>query len=186
VDDAEEDVFSFVKKIYQEIYDEMIYLYNTKKEKFILNKFVHGNLNLSTIILNSNEFKFINFENSFVGSPFFDLVNLVFESQMSGIHEYNFITTKIKEMKLVENRLKASKYLEEYKICKEIWSRKKFLDLIRSYIKEVIILNKTRMKKMSKLGHYFSNLFYRFENIGAFSEHKNIFVEKFQDLISEN
>lgn len=186
VEDVEEDVFSFIKKIYQEIYDEMLYLYETKKSKITLNKFVHGNLNLSTIVSNSNRFKFINFENSFIGSPFFDLVNLVFEAQMSGIHEYNFITTKIKEMKLVENRLKAAKYLEEYKICKEIWSRKKFLDLTRSYIKEVIILNKQRAGKMSKLGHYFSNLFYRFDDIGAFSQNKNIFVQKFQELILDN
>jgi hypothetical protein len=183
VDQPEEDTFLFIKRIYKNILDEIFLIYESKKTKINLNKFVHGNLNLSTIISNNLQFKFINFENSFVGSPFFDLVNLVFECQMSGIHEYNFITNRIKDMKIVPNRLKSGKFLEEYKICKEIWIRKKFLDLMRMYIKEVIILNKTRTDKMSKLGHYFSNHFHRFEEIPDFSLNKSIFVNKFNDLL---
>jgi thiamine kinase-like enzyme len=183
VEKIEEEIFSFIKKIYENVYDEIFKIYENKKSKLNLNQFVHGNLNLSTIISNSNLYKFINFENSFVGSPFFDLANLVFEAQMSGVHEYDFITNKIKNMNIIENRLKAGSYLEEYKICKEIWIRKKFLDMIRGYIKEVIVLNKTRVSKMSKLGHYFSNHFYRFDQINEFRKNKEIFIQKFNELI---
>jgi hypothetical protein len=183
VEKPEEEIFSFIKKIYQEVWSEMVEIYETKKSKLTLNKFVHGNLNLSSIISNSFEFKFINFENSFMGSPFFDLFNLVLEAQMSGIHEYDFVTKRIKEMNIVENRLKSAKFLEEYKVCKEIWMRKKFLDLIRGYIKEIIILNKTRVGKMAKLGHIFSNQFYRFDEIKSFYENKSILIDKFNEII---
>ena len=102
---------------------------------------------------------------------------------MNGMKEYDFITKRIKEYGLVKNRLKASEYLREYKACKYIWTRKRFLDILNEYIKEVLVLDKTRMDKMSRLGHHFSNHFYRFNDIKAFSENKEVLIEKFQNLI---
>jgi len=183
VDANEVSEYNDIKILYKEVYDEMYNFFCINKNNIIGKQLVHGNLDASTIISNNYYFKFINFENAFVGSPFFDLVNLVFELQMTGMKEYDFITKRIKQYGFVENRLKASSLLKEYKICKYIWTRKKFLDIILEYIKEVIVLNKSRTDKLARLGHDFSNHFYRFSDIQAFSENQHSLVEKFQNLI---
>lgn len=183
VDNGEEEIFSFIKKIHSEVYEEMINLFESKKNNLKLKKMVHGNLDSSTIIANSFRFKFINFENCFIGSPFFDISNLVFELQMNGINEFDFVTKKIQNMGIVENRLKSSEFINEYKICKDIWTRKKFLDILKEYTKEIIILNSSRIDKMARLAHEFSNHFYRFSEIPIFEKNKDIFIKKFSDLI---
>lgn len=183
VDSGEEMIFNFIKEIYKEVYDDMFSIFNQKESNLSLKKLVHGNLNASTIIFNNYVFKFINFENTFVGSPFFDMVNLIFELQANGFNEYDFVTKAIENMGLIDDRFKAGKYLNEYKICKSIWCRKKFLDLIKEYVKEVIVLNKSRTDKLSRLGHEFSNHFYRFQEIKTFSKHRDIFVQKFSEII---
>jgi hypothetical protein len=183
IDKDENSEYEYLKNIYKETFNEMFDFFTKNKSSLKQEKFVHGNLDSSTIITNSNIFKFINFENSFVGSPFFDLSNLIFEIQMNGMKEYDFITKRIKEYQLVENRLKASEFLKEYKICKYIWTRKRFLDVLNEYIKEVLVLDKTRIDKMARLGHHFSNHFYRFNDIKSFANNKDILVQKFQNLI---
>jgi 5-methylthioribose kinase len=169
--------------LHEKAYEEMYSYFEKNKNKIQTQNFVHGNLDASTVISNSNDFKFINFENSFIGSYYFDLANLVFELQMSGIKEFDFITKKIKLYELTDNRFKAGKFVEEYKICKYIWTRKKFLDIICEYVKEVIVLNKTRKDKMFKLANNFANHFYRFDDIASFKENKNLIVSKFSELI---
>lgn len=183
IEESEALEFNFIKSLYEEVYQDMNNFYLQNAGKLTLKNLVHGNLNSSTIIHNSNQFKFINFENCFLGSPYFDLINLVFELQMSGMNEFDFITKKIKAYNLTENRLKAGKQLEEYKVCKYIWTRKKFLDLICQYIKEILILNKTRQDKIYKLSHNFSNHFYRFNEINGFLKNKDIIVNKFSELL---
>lgn len=183
IDKDENPEYQNLKQIYQDVFNEMYDYFIKNKSQLIQEKFVHGNLDGSTIISNSNIYKFINFENSFVGSPFFDLCNVIFELQMTGMKEYDFITKRIKEYGLVKNRLKASEYLREYKVCKYIWTRKRFLDILNEYIKEVLVLDKTRIDKMSRLGHHFSNHFYRFDDIKAFSENRVSLIQKFQNLI---
>lgn len=183
IDKDENSEYEYLKNIYQETFNEMFDFFTKNKSSLRQEKFVHGNLDSSTIITNSNIFKFINFENSFVGSPFFDLSNLIFEIQMTGMKEYDFVTKRIKEYQLVENRFKAHEFLKEYKICKYIWTRKRFLDILNEYIKEVLVLDKTRIDKMARLGHHFSNHFYRFNDIKSFANNKDILVQKFQNLI---
>ena len=183
VDQNEILEFNFIKTLHSEIFQEMMNFYILNKNKIQQKQLVHGNMSLSCIICNNFNFKFINLENILIGSPFFDLCNLVFELQMSGMKEYDFITKKIEQYKLIDNRLKSGNFLQEYKVCKYIWTRKKFLDLLSDYIKEVIILNKVRQDKMGRLAHNFSNHFYRFDDIKAFSRNKDIFVQKFKSLI---
>lgn len=186
IDSTEVEEFNFIKNLYKEIYDDMYFFYLNNKLNLTQEKFVHGNLDSSTIISNNGEFKFINFENSFVGNPFFDLANIAFELQMTGLKEYDFISKRIKDYQLIENRFKAGDLLNEYKLCKYIWTRKKFLDLINEYIKEILILNKKRLDKISRLGHYFSNHYFRFNTISAFEKNKNVLVQKFKTIILDN
>jgi hypothetical protein len=183
VEENEVVEFNFIKNLHEQAYEEMFSYFEKNKNKIQTKNFVHGNLDASTVISNSNDFKFINFENSFIGSYYFDLANLVFELQMSGIKEFDFITKKIKLYELTDNRFKAGKFVEEYKICKYIWTRKKFLDIICEYVKEVIVLNKTRKDKMFKVANNFANHFYRFDDINVFKENKNLIVNKFSELI---
>jgi thiamine kinase-like enzyme len=183
VDNGEEEIYEFIKNVYKETYEEMMHIHESLKNKLTLKKLVHGNLDTSTVITNSFKFKFINFENCFVGNPFFDLSNLVFELQMDGLNEFDFVTKKMEDSGLVKNRLKASSYINEYKICKQIWTRKRFLDILKEYTKEIIVLNGSRIGKMSKLAHEFSNHFYRFDEIDCFNRNKDVFVKKFSDLI---
>ena len=183
VDEKEVTEFNFIKNLHEQVYEEMFSFFEKNKTKIQTENFVHGNLDSSTVISNSYDFKFINFENSFIGSYYFDLANLVFELQMSGIKEFDFITRKIKLYELTDNRFKAGKFIEEYKICKYIWTRKKFLDTICEYAKEVIVLDKTRKDKMSKLAHNFSTHFYRFNDIQSFNQNRDLIVNKFSELI---
>jgi hypothetical protein len=186
VDSGEEEVFKFIKEIYTETFSEMLNIFNDNEKKITSKRFVHGNLNSSTIINNLSKFKFINFENCFLGSPLFDLVNIIFELQMTGLKEHDFLSRRMKDSKLVENRLMAGSFIEEYKICKKIWIRKKFLDLIKEYVKEVIILNKQRTSKMAKLATNFSKHFYKFAGIPVFDRNKDLFVRTFSQLILDN
>lgn len=186
VEEKETEEYLFLKKIHTDIFNEMIFIFNENQKKLTLKKLVHGNLDSSTIISNNNKFKFINFENAFIGSPFFDLVNLTFELQVNGLNELYYISERIKNMGLSQSHLKSGNYINEYKICKKIWTRKKALDLIKEYTKEVIVLNKTRIDKMARLGHEFSYHFYRFMEINSFQENKDIFVSKFSNLILDN
>lgn len=182
IEENENEEFLFVKDFYEKVYEDMFSFFLKNKQKIQSENLVHGNLNSSTIISNSYDFKFINFENAFVGSPFFDLANLVFELQMSGLKEFDFISKKIALYQMTDNRLKAAKEIEEYKICKYIWTRKKLLDLICQYIKEVLILNKSRKNKMEKLAFDFSNNHYRFSDIQEFANKKSIIIDKFTEL----
>lgn len=183
IDASEVQEFNFIKFLYEEVFNEMFNYFLENKKNLTQEKFVHGNLDTSTIIANNGNFKFINFENSFVGNPFFDITNIAFELQMNGLKEYDFVTKRIEDYELCENRFKSKDFLNEYKICKHIWIRKKLLDLINEYIKEVLILNKTRTEKMYKIGHYFSSNFYKFDEIKVFNKNRDKIVNKFKSII---
>lgn len=151
VSSDEVEIFNFIKEFYETVYGEMISILSKNKD-IDLKKLVHGNLKASTIIENSQMFKFINFENCFLGNPLFDVCNLVFELNITGINEYKFVSEKTKD-------------INAYKICKQIWIRKRMLDILNSYLKEVIILNCSRKLKLFKLINEFSNNFEKFKNI---------------------
>ena len=183
IDDSEKDLFNFVKFIYNEIHLEMNEIFFKNKILIDSNKLVHGNLNSSTIISNSSIYKFVNFENSFIGNPMFDLCSICLELGSSGMKEYDFVKKRIDSMKQKNNN---SYSMNEYKICKSIWIRKKCLDILKCYIKEIFILNKQRPEKITKMGKDFSINFYKFNEIPIFNEHKDIFIREFNNLILNN
>ena len=151
VDPNEVEIYEFISNFYSSVHSEMINILNNNRN-LECKKLVHGNLRASTIIENSLMFKFINFENCFLGNPLFDICNLVFELNMTGINEFSFVSQKTKD-------------LNAYKICKQIWIRKKMLDVLNNYVKEVIILNSKRSTKLYKLIHEFSSNFEKFKSI---------------------
>ena len=102
---------------------------------------------------------------------------------MNGVKEHDFVSKSIERLGLTSNRLTCTSLFKEYKICKYIWTRKIFLDLIKDYFKEVIILNKSRKDKILKLGNEFQKHFYRFNDIAVFNDHKHSFVDIFSNLI---
>ena len=112
VDANEINEFNFIESIYTEVYEEMMTFFSTTKNSLKQKTLVHGNIDASTIITNSTLFKFINFENSFIGNHFFDLVNIVFELQTTGLNELDFVSKRLKSVNLVENRLKAKDLLQ--------------------------------------------------------------------------
>jgi 5-methylthioribose kinase len=178
--------FQFIKNLYKEVFDDMYNFYILNKNNLKLNTYlVHGNLDSSTIICNNFNYKFINFENAFVGNPLFDLSNIIFELQFSGMNEYDFISKRLQDYNLLNNRLMGGDLLKQYKICKYIWTRKRFLDLINDYIKEILVLDKARTYKFSRLCHNFSNHFYRFMQIKSVLNNHEILVQKFKTLFIE-
>lgn len=177
--------FKQLKVIYEDTYTEMINMYNLKKDSIKQFNLVHGNLDSSTILENSYNFKFINFENCFIGSPYFDIFNLVYEIQMSGMKEFEFVTQKIVELGFSKNTNECGKELSEYKICKQIWIRKKFLDILKEYALEVLVKNKIKYDKVVKMGKDISNHFYRFEEITAFKSNKTLITEQLSSLVLE-
>jgi 5-methylthioribose kinase len=183
VSNQEREDFIFTKNLYESVYNEMMSFYEQFSDKIVTKSLVHGNLNLSTIIENKFNFKFINFENCFYGSPFFDICNLVFEIQMNGINEHDFVSRSIYRLNLSDNRFLSNSYLKEYKICKFIWTRKRLLDLLKNYVKEVIILDKSRLNKILKIGSEFQKHFYRFDTILEFNKNRDVLAKKYHELI---
>jgi hypothetical protein len=177
--------FKQLKIIYDDTYLEMMNIYNLKKDSIKQFNLVHGNLDASTILENSFKFKFINFENCFIGSPYYDIFNLVYEIQMSGMKEFDFVTQKIVELGFSKSKNECGKELSEYKICKQIWIRKKLLDILKEYALEVLVKNKTKYDKVAKIGKDISNHFYRFEEITAFRLNKNLITKELSTLILE-
>jgi len=183
VEESERENFLFIKEIYNEIYDDMLNITNKNKEIIKSDTLVHGNLDQSTMIINSGKFRFINFENCFMGSHYFDLASICYEISSNGINEYDFISKRIYNLNLTENRFTAKKELLKYKICKTIWLRKKLLDLIKDFFKETIILNSERKDKISFLASEFSRHFYDFNQIDGFVKNKDIFIQKFVGIL---
>ncbi len=182
IENEESSEFNFIKDLYTKIYEEMIQIYILNKDKFLItNRLVHGNLNSSTILLNDKTFKIVNYENSFVGCPFFDVVNLVFEMQMSGLNEHKFV---IKHINKINLKYANNLIMNQYKVAKSIWTRKRFLDILKNYTKENFIFNKSRKFKFLKVMHEFSNHFYRFDSIPEFHKNKNILMNKFKEYLN--
>jgi len=170
-----------IKSIYNDVLNEINSIL-LLKENSIKRKLVHGNLNPKTIIENSNAIKFVNFENSFLGSPYFDIAGLVFDVQMDGLKEFDFVTTMISELGFAENKNKCAKELIEYKICKKIWIRKRLLDLLKEYLIDILIKNKK--EKMIKFCKEISTNYYRYQDILAFNANKEFFVSEFQVILN--
>lgn len=182
VEKDESSEFEFIKKLYDEVYNEMLHIYDKHRNDFLIsNRLVHGNLNTSTILLNGATFKIINYENCLVGCPFFDLTNLIFEMQMSGLKEHKFVSEHVDKINF---KYSKNAIINQYKISKSIWTRKRFLDILKAYVKEVIIFNKSRKFKFTKVLHDFSNHYYRFETIPAFYKNKEILVDKFKQFMA--
>ena len=170
--------YEYMKKLYLEIHEETMNLYEANKSKIVLKNLVHGKLDSKTIIENSGYFKFLNFENAFVGSCLFDIASLVLELNMNNLKEFDFVTNKINSLQFTEKKFRSQKLIDEYKICKSFLIRKKMLDVIRDYIKEIIIYNSERIDKIVKISNDFSKHFYRFCNIDAVNRNKDGLVNK--------
>jgi hypothetical protein len=104
---------------------------------------------------------------------------------MSGMKEFDFVTQKIVELGFSKSKNECGKELSEYKICKQIWIRKKLLDILKEYALEVLVKNKTKYDKVAKIGKDISNHFYRFEEITAFRLNKNLITKELSTLILE-
>jgi hypothetical protein len=172
---------NIIETVYNDVLNEINSILSLKAN-LLKSKLVHGNLNSKTIIENTNQIKFINFENCFLGSPYFDLISLVFDVQMDGLKELDFVTKIITEMGFSQNQNKCGKELNEYKICKKIWTRKKFLDLLREYALDILV--KGKKEKMIKFCKEISSNYYRYEDILAFRTNKNFFISEFQIILN--
>jgi hypothetical protein len=188
VDSNEVQEYQDAKLIYEQVFDQMIKCVNENFNKIDNNHLVHGNLDASTIICNNFNFKFINFENAFKGDMLFDIVNIVFEMQSTGINEFDFVCKCVNNFYSSKSNAQNAHIDDEiskYKICKKIWTYKIFLDLVKNYFLEVIVLNLNRKEKIIGLANEFSKHFYKFDNnIAIFPEYKNFFVQKLELLLA--
>jgi hypothetical protein len=185
VDQFEEEAYKVSKKIFEDAFEEMMNYFFKNEKNLKLNKLVHGNLCGTTIIENSFIFKFINFENCFYGSPFFDIANLVFELQMTGLKEFDFVSKRVEYLNPTAHRFASGELLNEYKICKNIWIRKKMLDLVKEYVKEAIVYNKMRKDKILRINNDFVKNFYRFQEVQTFQKNCELFLSLFtQDILN--
>lgn len=185
IDENETVDYNLCCDIYNKVFNEMIEYVEKNLDSLKDKYLIHGNLDASTIICSHFDFKFINFENAFLGSIYFDLANLVFELNVSGIHEYNFVTEYIEKFLVQTIRYEADREIEKYRICKKIWTYKIFLDLIKNYFKEILVLNAKRKDKVVFLASEFSKHFYKFDsNLTIFKDYKEYFVQKLTLLLN--
>ena len=96
------DIILKMQEIYNNVYIKYIELINNNLDIINLNRLNHGNLNHETILTDETEIKYINFENSFLGNDYFDIINLIFELQIVGIQEHSFLNKNLPE-KMKEN-----------------------------------------------------------------------------------
>jgi hypothetical protein len=189
VETSESEDYKNAKFIYEQVFDQMINCINENFNTINDTHLVHGNLDGSTIICNNFLFKFINFENSFRGNMLFDIVNIVFELQAAGINEFDFVKKYINIFYNSNESKNDIRHLDDeilkYTICKKIWTYKIFLDLVKNYLLEVIVLNLQRKEKIIALTNEFSKHFYKFDNnIAIFPEYKAFFIEKLEIILA--
>ena len=98
---------------------------------------------------------------------------------MSGLNEHKFLLNHVEK---INSDFSKNLLIEQYKISKSIWTRKKLLDLLKNYTKEILIYNKFRKIKFAKILHDFSNHYYRFNSIPAFYKNKEILNNKFKEF----
>lgn len=166
-----------IKETIASIESELMYLCDPKIVK--KSTLCHGNLKPSNILFKNNEFKFIDFNDSYHGNQLLDLASLIIHT---GLNEHS-------SKQLIENFLCAqgSEYSEqahsEYRVCYQIMIRKIFLETLTSYLKEVYVFSSSRPMKILDCIDLFSKNAHNFFKISAVAKHKEFIYKSMMEPI---
>lgn len=152
-----------LKILIESIHSEMFLLFSLNI--FNKNEFCHGNLNANNIFYCYEGFKFFNLSNAFSGNAYCDLASLVINLSLNKNIEktiFNFLIKKAKKESVVDEWV-------EYRKCFDFISRKIFLELLFSYLKEVYLFESKRPIKLFEIIEIFSQNKIYFSKIQAVS-----------------
>lgn len=124
----------------------------------------HGALSLDNIFVNSGNFYFDDFKDVFMGHPYIDLINLIFELGVHPDNQFRLLSLFCQKGDINEDR-------PLFKSIYEIEIRKKILILITEYVKEVYVYDSYRYNNILNIADTFSHCYERFCKVKMF--HKN-------------
>lgn len=140
-----------LKEIIDSIHSEIFLLFNS--EVFNKKEFCHGDLNYNNIFYCYKTFKFFNLSNAFSGNMYCDLANLVITSSLSKELEKKIFNLFVKH----KNTQSIANEWIEYRKCYDLISRKIFLELLFSFLKEIYLFSSKRPIKLLQIIEIFSH-----------------------------
>ena len=165
-----------IQKIFKSLHND---LKTIKHSVFAEKKFIcHGDLNEKNILYRNGFFKFINFGNAYSSHCFLDLADLVINLSFDQKIEIDVLNSFCKNLNLDFNENKNI-----YLICYEIAIRKKLLNIMFSYLKEVYVLKSMRTEKLIDISKDFSNNYQRFLKIDYFYKNKEFLFKTITEPI---
>jgi len=139
------------------------------KESYAPKTIIHGNLSENTILVGSEGFKIINWENSFCAHPLFELA----------IAEANFEFGE----SFIYSAIKDSNYSWlEFLEIRGFWADICLLKTVFSFIKETYLYEGKRHKEMLELSEFFYRNSHRFEKNEVFVRNKNEILKLFNQV----
>lgn len=131
----------------------------------------HGRLTTKNILCRNGLFKFINFSDCFLSHPFIDLADL---SVSIGLNQKLEREILIKFCNYFNINFEENKKL--YILCSNIAIRKKIINIIFDYFKEIYLFSSLREDKLIYLSSQFSDNYQRFLTIEHFFKNKEFFL----------
>jgi hypothetical protein len=169
--------FSLVKKIMDDMKNELLMLYD---ESFEQKTFIcHGALNAKNIISRNGLFKFINFDNCYSSHCFFDLNELFIELGIPENLEYELLEKFCSNLKIEFN----SNTLALYKKCYQISLIKKAIELVTSYLKEIYLYSSERTDIIINIADRFYDSYDRYMSIKHFKDNKDFIFKTLTEPI---
>jgi hypothetical protein len=173
-----QDCINMIKKdndfdtIYQFIETLKDDLKNLTDERLNENKFIcHGKLTAKNILYKNGLFKFINFSDCFSSHCFLDLADLFISIGINQKLEREMLTRFCEYFNI---DFEENKKL--YILCSSIAIRKKIINIIFDYFKEIYVFSAFREDKLIYLTSQFSDNYQRFLTIKPFFENREFFL----------
>lgn len=130
----------------------------------------HGNLSLDNIFFDTKSFYFDGFECVFMGHPFTDFIDLLFELGISKDDQYSLLSIFCGIGNISDDR----KFFDK---LYQIQLRKKLGVLISNYIKEIYIYDSYRYDNILNIADTFSHCYERFCEIKIFEKNRDFIMK---------
>lgn len=165
----EDNDFDKINEFIENIKDELKNL--TDPQLYQGDFLCHGRLTAKNILYRNNAFKFINFSDCFSSHCFLDLADLFISI---GLNQKLERETLIKFCDYFNINFEQNKKL--YILCSSIAIRKKIINIIFDYFKEIYLFGALREDKLIYLSSQFSDNYQRFLTISHFFKNKEFFL----------
>lgn len=136
----------------------------------------HGNLSLDSVFCDGANFYFDSLSRTSMGHPFIDFADFILDAAID----------KEQERKLLNEFCNEGKIEKDYVFYGRVYNlalRKKLVELVISYLKEVYLYDSYRYEKIINVSDTFSHLYNRFRKISIFEENRHFIMKTITEPI---